>query len=131
MIEFDPRRVLRTAAAIASALILVSCVSVRQSSFQGLFSGARAESTYIDLGSSDPLLRLSGAIDIEAGACALTLKDPGGTVVLERTWEKMDDASLRISIDETIPAGAGVWLLEIGGVDDSSAGSYDLTLSNR
>ena len=110
-----------------------SCTTIRQSGFQGTITGGRVESTYLDLGSSDAFVHLSGTLVLEAGGCELTLKDPEGAVAFSRRFVR-DEASaapVRVAIDETKAPKTGVWLLELAGVDESAVGSYDLSLSNR
>ncbi len=121
------------AAILASSVILLSCASVRQSSFQGDLSGALVESTYIDMASADPFVRVSGTLLLESGGFELTLKEPDGTVAYSRRFVRDVNgfAPKRIPLDETKPSKPGVWLLEISGIDDSAVGNYDLTLSNR
>ncbi len=121
------RRVVSTAAATLSVLILfvaASCATLKQSAFQGSISGTDPSTTYIDIGSGDAVVRLTGTVVVSSGACRVVLKDPKGTVVLDERVQKTYTANL----DKD--AVRGVWLLEVAGLEEDALGKYDLVLSN-
>jgi hypothetical protein len=121
------RRVVTTAAVAISACILfvaASCATLKQSAFQGSISGTDPSTTYIDIGSGDAVVRLTGTVTVTNGTCRVILKDPKGKVVLDERVQKTYTAKFDRD------AVHGVWLLEVGGLEEEASGKYDLVLSN-
>ena len=121
------RRVAATAAVALSACILfvaASCATLKQSAFQGSISGTDPSTTYIDIGSGDALVRLTGTVTVSNGTCRVILKDPRGAVVLDERVQNTYTANM----DKD--AVHGVWLLEVSGLEEDASGKYDLVLSN-
>ena len=132
------RRAIRAALLLFVVALVVflsplSCATLKQSAFQGSLRGTGKATTYLDIASADSLVRLSGSIVVGTGEGRLSLKDPNGRTVLDERYARSSDASSAISfpVEAVRDAVPGVWLLEVGGLDEDFTGSYDLVLANR
>jgi hypothetical protein len=135
--SFIARRVIWTALTyslfILASSFLISCSTIKQSAFHGRVEGSTSASTWIEMGSSDPSIRVLGLIEVEKGSLRLLVTQPDGRIFLDETYSRDPTSleTLKIEIDSNAKALPGIWLLELSGKDETSSGVYDLELSNR